>query len=166
MVILYNRWIYQLFDQWIITILFQKNTGKPTYQSDARNGKHKDIVWQVNLLLKMMIIVMVVMIMSLRMCCLGEVGHRQFGWLSQLLLCFRGWKVFTQFMSCQRYWTFQKSPWIPKTCFNHQCNVLIIPGWPTGLSWRQHFGRFLEMIEKWLVMDSLQYNHILWEKRS
>ena len=25
----------------------QKNTGKPTYQSDARNGKHKDIVWQV-----------------------------------------------------------------------------------------------------------------------
>ena len=27
--------------------MFQKNTGKPTYQSDARNGKHKDIVWQV-----------------------------------------------------------------------------------------------------------------------
>ena len=151
MVILYNRWIYQLFDQWIITILFQKNTGKPTYQSDARNGKHKDIVWQVNLVLMMKIMVMVmvvvvvmmVIIMMLRMCCLGEVGHRQFGWLSQLLLCFRGWKVFTQFMSCQRYWTFQKSPWIPKTCFNHQCNVSIIPGWPTGLSWRQHFGRFL-----------------------
>ena len=38
------------------------------------------------------------MIMRLRMCCLGEVGHRQFGWLSQLLLCFRGWKVFTQLM--------------------------------------------------------------------
>ena len=30
----------------------QKNTGKPTYQSDARNGKHKDIVWQVWNLLK------------------------------------------------------------------------------------------------------------------
>ena len=61
--------------------MFQKNTGKPTYQSDARNGKHKDIVWQVNLVLKMMImeimvvVVMMVMIMRPRMCCLGEVGH-------------------------------------------------------------------------------------------
>jgi len=27
-----------------------------------------------------------------RYCLAGEVGHRQFGWLSQLLLCFRGWK--------------------------------------------------------------------------
>jgi len=25
----------------------QKNTGKPTYISTARNGKHQDIVWQV-----------------------------------------------------------------------------------------------------------------------
>ena len=56
------EWIYQFFDQWIITILFQKNTGKPTYQSDARNGKHKDIVWQVNLVLKMMIMMMMVVV--------------------------------------------------------------------------------------------------------
>ena len=25
----------------------QKNTGKPTYISTAKNGKHQDIVWQV-----------------------------------------------------------------------------------------------------------------------
>ena len=47
----------------------------------------------------MVVVVMMVMIMRLRVCFLGEVGHRQLGWLSQLLLCFRGWKVFLQFMS-------------------------------------------------------------------
>ncbi len=25
----------------------QKNTGKPTYISTAKNGKHQDMVWQV-----------------------------------------------------------------------------------------------------------------------
>ena len=28
----------------------QKNTGKPTYISTAKNGKHQDMVWQVNYL--------------------------------------------------------------------------------------------------------------------
>ena len=166
MVILYNRRIYQFFDQWIITILFQKNTGKPTYQSDARNGKHKDIVWQVNLalMMKMMVlvilvvVVMMVIIMMLRMCCLGEVGHRQFGWLSQLLLCFRGWKVFTQFMS-----KILDGPFKNHLGFQWRfsiINVSIIPGWPTGLSWRQHFGRFLEMIEKrrWIKLGQISHN--------
>ena len=39
-------------------------------------------------------------------------------------------------------------------------NVSIIPGWPTGLSWRQHFGRFLEMIEKrrWIKLGQISHN--------
>ena len=36
-----------LYDGNIAIYNLQKNTGRPTYQSDARNGKHKDIVWQV-----------------------------------------------------------------------------------------------------------------------
>ena len=36
-----------LYDGNIAIYNLQKNTGKPTYQSDARNGKHKDMVWQV-----------------------------------------------------------------------------------------------------------------------
>ena len=36
-----------LYDGNIAVYNLQKNTGLPSYQSDARNGKHKDIVWQV-----------------------------------------------------------------------------------------------------------------------
>ena len=95
-----------------------------------------------------------------RMCCLGEVGHRQFGWLSQLLLCFRGWKVFTQFMS-----KILDGPFKNHLGFQWRfsiINVSIIPGWPTGLSWRQHFGRFLEMIEKWWWINLGQTSHNIW----
>ena len=39
--------IVGLHDGNIAVYNLQKNTGQPSYQSDARNGKHKDIVWQV-----------------------------------------------------------------------------------------------------------------------
>ena len=36
-----------LYDGNIAVYNLQKNTGTPSYQSDAKNGKHRDIVWQV-----------------------------------------------------------------------------------------------------------------------
>ena len=36
-----------LYDGNIAVYNLQKNTGVPSYQSDAKNGKHRDIVWQV-----------------------------------------------------------------------------------------------------------------------
>ena len=36
-----------LYDGNIAVYNLQKNTGSPSYQSDAKNGKHRDIVWQV-----------------------------------------------------------------------------------------------------------------------
>ena len=36
-----------LYDGNIAVYNLQKNTGAPSYQSDAKNGKHRDIVWQV-----------------------------------------------------------------------------------------------------------------------
>ena len=36
-----------LYDGNIAVYNLQKNTGLPSYQSDAKNGKHRDIVWQV-----------------------------------------------------------------------------------------------------------------------
>ena len=36
-----------LYDGNIAVYNLQRNSGQPTYQSDARNGKHRDIVWQV-----------------------------------------------------------------------------------------------------------------------
>ena len=37
-----------LYDGNIAVYNLQKNVGVPNYQSDAKNGKHRDIVWQVN----------------------------------------------------------------------------------------------------------------------
>ena len=39
-----------LYDGNIAVYNLQKNVGVPNYQSDAKNGKHRDIVWQVNIL--------------------------------------------------------------------------------------------------------------------
>ena len=36
-----------LYDGNIAVYNLQKNVGVPNYQSDAKNGKHRDIVWQV-----------------------------------------------------------------------------------------------------------------------
>ena len=36
-----------LYDGNIAVYNLQKNLGGPNYQSDAKNGKHRDIVWQV-----------------------------------------------------------------------------------------------------------------------
>ena len=36
-----------LYDGNIAVYNLQKNMGGPNYQSDAKNGKHRDIVWQV-----------------------------------------------------------------------------------------------------------------------
>ena len=36
-----------LYDGNIAVYNLQKNSGGPSYQSDAKNGKHRDIVWQV-----------------------------------------------------------------------------------------------------------------------
>ena len=36
-----------MYDGNIAVYNLQKNTGTPSYQSDAKNGKHRDIVWQV-----------------------------------------------------------------------------------------------------------------------
>ena len=36
-----------LYDGNIAVYNLQKNMGVPNYQSDAKNGKHRDIVWQV-----------------------------------------------------------------------------------------------------------------------
>ena len=42
-----------LYDGNIAVYNLQKNTGTPSYQSDAKNGKHRDIVWQVIVTLMM-----------------------------------------------------------------------------------------------------------------
>ena len=39
-----------LYDGNIAVYNLQKNVGVPNYQSDAKNGKHRDIVWQVGTL--------------------------------------------------------------------------------------------------------------------
>ena len=36
-----------LYDGNIAVYNLRKNSGGPSYQSDAKNGKHRDIVWQV-----------------------------------------------------------------------------------------------------------------------
>ena len=155
------EWIYQFFDQWIITILFQKNTGKPTYQSDARNGKHKDIVWQVK-----------------------YDDHGDNGGCGDDGDDYEAEGVFPRWSGPQTTWMVI----LTSTLFremegfylvhvnnigpfkNHLgflrrvsiINVSIIPGWPTGLSWRQHFGRYLEMIENWWWINFGQISHNIW----
>ena len=43
-----------LYDGNIAVYNLQKNVGVPNYQSDAKNGKHRDIVWQVMVVTLMM----------------------------------------------------------------------------------------------------------------
>ena len=66
-----------LYDGNIAVYNLQKNTGTPSYQSDAKNGKHRDIVWQV-------------ILWRLSRNLAGQVGCRQPGRLPQLLL--RVWR--------------------------------------------------------------------------
>ena len=73
-----------LYDGNIAVYNLQKNTGTPSYQSDAKNGKHRDIVWQV--------IVTLSLLWRLSRNLAGQVGCGQPGWLPQLLLRVRRWQ--------------------------------------------------------------------------
>ena len=39
-----------------------KQTGRPAYMSEAKTGKHSDVVWQVMMMVVMMVMMMVVMV--------------------------------------------------------------------------------------------------------